>query len=51
MQMLNKYEKEELVIQMHHEGKTLRDIAAAAHPSFGNIGKIIRKIGGPIMMI
>jgi len=46
MQVLNKYEKEELVIKMHKEGKTLRDIAAAAHLSFGDIGKIIRRIDG-----
>ena len=47
MQVLNKFEKEELVIKMHKEGKTLRDIATAAHLSFGDIGKIIKKIDGP----
>ncbi|HZD34689.1 MAG TPA: hypothetical protein VE130_05750 [Nitrososphaeraceae archaeon] len=37
MQVLNKFEKGELVVKMHQEGKTLRDIAAAAHLSFGDI--------------
>lgn len=46
MQILNKYDKEALVIQMHKEGKTIRQIAAAAHVSFSDIGKIIRKIDG-----
>ncbi|HZD36442.1 MAG TPA: hypothetical protein VE130_14660 [Nitrososphaeraceae archaeon] len=46
MQVLNKFEKEELAIKMHREGKTLREIAATAHMSFSNIGKIIRKIDG-----
>jgi hypothetical protein len=46
MQVLNKFEKEELVIKMHQEGKTLREIAKAAHLSFSDIGKIIRKIDG-----
>jgi hypothetical protein len=43
MEVLNKYEKEELVIRMHQEGKTLREIASAVHISFGDIGKIIRR--------
>jgi hypothetical protein len=47
MQVLNKYEKEELVIKMHKDGKTIREIAAAVHMSFGDIGKIIRGIDGP----
>ena len=47
MQVLNKYDKEELVIKMHQEGKTIREIAHAAHMSFGDIGRIIRKIEGP----
>jgi len=36
MQVLNKYDKEEHVIKMHQEGKTIREIAAAAHMSFGD---------------
>lgn len=47
MQVLNRFEKGELVIQMHQDGKTVREIAAAAHASFGDIGKIIRRIDGP----
>jgi hypothetical protein len=47
MQVLNKYEKEELVIKMHQDGKTIREIASAAHMSFGDIAKVIRRIDGP----
>ena len=46
MQVLNKYDKEQLVIKLHQEGKTMRDIAAAAHISFSDIKKIIRSIDG-----
>jgi hypothetical protein len=42
----NKQEKEVLVIRLHKEGKTIRQIAAAAHLSFTDIGTIIRKIDG-----
>ena len=34
------------VIKLYEEGKTLLDIASAAHMSFGNIGKIIKRIDG-----
>jgi hypothetical protein len=44
--VLNKQEKEELVIRLHKEGKTVREIAHAAHLSFTDIGSIIRKIDG-----
>ena len=44
--LLNKYEKEKLVIRLHKEGKTIRGIAREAHLSFTDIGKIIRKING-----
>ena len=44
--VLNKQEKEELVIRLHKEGKTIRRIAQAAHLSFTDIGKIIRKLNG-----
>jgi len=47
VQVLNKFEKEELVIKMHQDGKTIREIASAAHMSFGDIAKVIRRIGGP----
>jgi hypothetical protein len=46
MQVLNKYEKEQLVIKMHMEGKTVRDIASSAHMSFSDIKRIIRKVDG-----
>ena len=44
--ILNKQEKEKLVIRLHKEGKTIRQIAQEAHLSFTDIGKIIRKING-----
>jgi uncharacterized coiled-coil protein SlyX len=44
--VLNKKDKELLVIKLHEEGKTKRLIAAEAHMSFGDIGKIIRRING-----
>lgn len=44
--ILNKKEKEELVIKLHKQGKTIRQLAHAAHLSFADIGKIIRKING-----
>jgi hypothetical protein len=44
--VLNKSEKEKLVIRLHKEGKTIRQIAHTVHLSFSDIGKIIRKING-----
>jgi hypothetical protein len=44
--VLNRQDKIELVIRLHKEGKTIRQIAAAAHLSFTDIGSIIRKIDG-----
>ena len=41
--ILNKKEKEELVVKLHQENKTIRQIAEAAHVSFGDIGKIIKR--------
>jgi len=32
--------------QFHQEGKTIREIASAAHLSFSDIGKIIRRVDG-----
>jgi hypothetical protein len=46
MQVLNKYDKKQLVIKLHHEGKTIREIASAAHVSFGHIGRIIKTVDG-----
>lgn len=44
--ILNKRDKEQLVIKMYHEGKTMREIAHSAHMSFTDIKKIIQKIVG-----
>jgi hypothetical protein len=45
-EILNRQDKEQLVIELHSQGKNIRQIAAAAHLSFGDIGSIIRKIDG-----
>jgi hypothetical protein len=42
--MLNKKQKEELVIKLYHENKTIRQIAEIVHMSFKDIGAIIRRI-------
>ena len=42
--VLNKQEKEQLVVKLYQEGKPIRAIAQQAHLSFGTIGKIIRRI-------
>jgi hypothetical protein len=42
--VLNKKEKEQLVIKLYQDGKTIREIAHRAHVSFRDIGKIIRTI-------
>jgi hypothetical protein len=44
--ILNKQEKEKLVIRLHQEGKTIRQISHEAHVSFTDIGKIVRKLNG-----
>jgi hypothetical protein len=44
--LLNKREKEQLVIEMHQQGRTIREIAQHVHMSFKDIGAIIRKIDG-----
>ena len=46
MQMLNKKEKEELVVKLYQDGKNMRQIAQQTHLSFGTIGKIIRRFNG-----
>jgi hypothetical protein len=43
---LNKKEKEQLVIKLREESKTIRQIASAAHMSFSDIKKIIERIDG-----
>jgi hypothetical protein len=44
--ILNRRDKEQLVIELHRQDKTIREIAATAHLSFSDIGSIIRKIDG-----
>jgi hypothetical protein len=44
--VLNRRDKEQLVINLHQEGKTIREIASAAHLPFTDIGVIIRKLDG-----
>ena len=44
--ILNKKEKEEFVVKLHQENKTVRRIAEIVHMSFKDIGAIIRKLDG-----
>ncbi|MGH9987271.1 MAG: hypothetical protein ACRD8W_25275 [Nitrososphaeraceae archaeon] len=44
--VLTRSEKEELVLQLYEEGKTIREIAKEVHMSFGPIGNIIRRAAG-----
>lgn len=44
--ILNRRDNEQLVIKLYRQGKNIRQIAAAAHLSFSDIGAIIRKIDG-----
>lgn len=44
--MLNRRDKEQLVVDLHGQGKTIREIASAAHLSFSDIGTIIRRADG-----
>jgi hypothetical protein len=46
LQVLNRQDKEHLVIELYRQGKTIREIASVAHLSFSDIGSIIRKIDG-----
>ncbi|MPZ07066.1 MAG: hypothetical protein GEU26_11740 [Nitrososphaeraceae archaeon] len=48
MQVLNSQAKEQLVIKLHQEGKTIREIASVAHLSFTDISSIIRRIDGKV---
>ena len=41
-QPLNKFEKEKKVIELHKQGKTIRQIAPEIHMSFREISKIIK---------
>ena len=44
--VLNRWDKEQLVIKLHQQGKTIREIASVAYLSFSVIGLIIRKTDG-----
>jgi hypothetical protein len=44
--VLNRRDKEQSVIQLHQEGKTIREVAQQVHTSFKDIGTIIRRIDG-----
>jgi hypothetical protein len=44
--ILDKKEREELVLKLLNEGKTTREIAKLVHVSLKNIGKITRKAAG-----
>ena len=44
--LISRKEKEKLVIQLAHEGKTTREIAKQVHISLRDIGSIIRKETG-----
>jgi hypothetical protein len=46
LQVLNRQDKQHLVIELYRQGKTIREIASVAHLSFSDIGSIIRKIDG-----
>jgi chromosome segregation ATPase len=48
MQVLNKHDKEQLVIKLNQEGRTIREIASTAHMSFGDIKKIIQRVNGEV---
>ena len=40
---LNKFEKEKCVIELHKQGKTIKEIAKEVHMAFRDISKIIKK--------
>jgi hypothetical protein len=44
--ILNKKEKEQLVVKLHQENKTIRQIAEIVHMNFKDIGTIIKRIDG-----
>jgi hypothetical protein len=44
--VLNRRDKEQLVIKLYQEGKSIRGIAQQAHLSFSDIGTIIRRADG-----
>jgi hypothetical protein len=44
---LSRTEREQRVIELYQQGKTIREIAHEVHMSFGDIGDIVRKVTGP----
>ena len=44
--MLSRTEKEQRVIDLYQQSKTIREIAQEVHMSFADIGSIIRKVTG-----
>jgi len=44
--MISKTEKQQRVIELYQQGKTVREIAQDVHMSFGDIGTIIKKVTG-----
>ena len=42
--VLNKFEKEKRVIELHLEGKTIREISKEVHMSFRDISNLIKHI-------
>jgi transcriptional antiterminator len=44
--MLSRTEKEDRVIKLYQQSKTIREIAQEVHMSFGDIGAIIKKVTG-----
>ena len=41
--ILNKFEKEKKVIELHEEGKTYKEIAIQVHKNFRDISRIIKR--------
>ena len=44
--MLTRHEKEQKVLDLYNEGKTIREIAKELRMSFRNIGAILKKASG-----
>jgi hypothetical protein len=44
--LLSRTEREQRIIELYQQGKTIREIAQDVHMSFGDIGAIIRKLTG-----
>jgi transcriptional regulator len=49
--MLSRTEKEQRVIQLYEQGKTIREIAHEVHMPFADIGAIKKKVKGCEMTI